>query len=85
MSPLCLPGPHQQLVNLRRPLCRLCPLQSEQVSRLVKVHGIIISATAVKAKATKVCLQCRGCRSVINNIPLPPGLQGYALPRKCNT
>lgn len=51
----------------------------------MKVHGIIISATAVKAKATKVCLQCRGCRNVINNIPLPPGLQGYALPRKCNT
>ncbi|XP_023287365.1 DNA replication licensing factor MCM5 [Seriola lalandi dorsalis] len=60
-------------------------LKSEQVSRLVKVHGIVISATAVKAKATRVCLQCRGCRNVINNIPLPPGLQGYALPRKCNT
>uniref|UniRef100_A0AAX7VC44 DNA replication licensing factor MCM5 n=1 Tax=Astatotilapia calliptera TaxID=8154 RepID=A0AAX7VC44_ASTCA len=60
-------------------------LKSEQVSRLVKVHGIIISATAVKAKATKVCLQCRGCRAVIPNIPLPPGLQGYALPRKCNS
>lgn len=59
-------------------------LQSDQVSHLVKVHGIIISATAVKAKATKVCLQCRGCRNIINNIPLPPGLQGYALPRKCN-
>uniref|UniRef100_A0A8D3BYU6 DNA replication licensing factor MCM5 n=1 Tax=Scophthalmus maximus TaxID=52904 RepID=A0A8D3BYU6_SCOMX len=58
---------------------------SEQVSRLVKVHGIVISATAVRAKATRVCLQCRGCRSVINNIPLPPGLQGYALPRKCNS
>jgi DNA replication licensing factor MCM5 len=55
------------------------------VSRLVKVPGIIISATAVRAKATRVCLQCRGCRSVISNIPLPPGLQGYALPRKCNT
>uniref|UniRef100_A0A3Q2QI73 DNA replication licensing factor MCM5 n=1 Tax=Fundulus heteroclitus TaxID=8078 RepID=A0A3Q2QI73_FUNHE len=60
-------------------------LKSEQVSRLVKVHGIIISATAVKAKATKVCLQCRGCRAVLNDIPLPPGLQGYALPRKCNS
>uniref|UniRef100_H3CL83 DNA replication licensing factor MCM5 n=1 Tax=Tetraodon nigroviridis TaxID=99883 RepID=H3CL83_TETNG len=59
-------------------------LKSDQVSHLVKVHGIIISATAVKAKATKVCLQCRGCRNIINNIPLPPGLQGYALPRKCN-
>ncbi|KAA8585637.1 hypothetical protein FQN60_004331 [Etheostoma spectabile] len=29
-------------------------IQSEQVSRMVKVHGIIISATAVRAKATKV-------------------------------
>lgn len=64
--------------------CHLSVTQSEQVSRLVKVHGIIISATAVKAKATKVCLQCRSCRAIINNIPLPPGLQGYALPRKCN-
>uniref|UniRef100_A0A8C9TRQ0 DNA replication licensing factor MCM5 n=1 Tax=Scleropages formosus TaxID=113540 RepID=A0A8C9TRQ0_SCLFO len=60
-------------------------LKSEQVSRLVKIPGIVISTTAVRAKATKVCLQCRGCRSVISNIPLPPGLQGYALPRKCNT
>ncbi|CAB1433421.1 unnamed protein product [Pleuronectes platessa] len=60
-------------------------LKSEQVSRLVKVHGIIISATPVRAKATKVCLQCRGCRNLISNIPLPPGLQGYALPRKCNS
>uniref|UniRef100_A0A8C8GY48 DNA replication licensing factor MCM5 n=1 Tax=Oncorhynchus tshawytscha TaxID=74940 RepID=A0A8C8GY48_ONCTS len=60
-------------------------LKSEQVSRLVKVPGIVISATAVRAKATRVCLQCRGCRSVISNISLPPGLQGYALPRKCNT
>uniref|UniRef100_A0A8C2F3D1 DNA replication licensing factor MCM5 n=1 Tax=Cyprinus carpio TaxID=7962 RepID=A0A8C2F3D1_CYPCA len=60
-------------------------LKSEQVSRLVKIPGIIISSTAVRAKATKVCLQCRGCRAVISNIPLPPGLQGYALPRKCNT
>ena len=58
--------------------------QSDQVSRLVKVHGIIISATPVRAKATRVCLQCRGCRNLISNIPLPPGLQGYALPRKCN-
>ncbi|XP_037112554.1 DNA replication licensing factor MCM5 [Syngnathus acus] len=59
-------------------------LKSELVSHLVKVHGIIISATPVKAKATKVCLQCRSCRHIINNIPLPPGLQGYALPRKCS-
>ncbi|XP_031427469.1 DNA replication licensing factor MCM5 [Clupea harengus] len=60
-------------------------LKSEQVSRLVKIPGIIISSTPVRAKATRVCLQCRGCRSVLSNIAIPPGLQGYALPRKCNT
>lgn len=78
-------GVTDRLITLFLVFFFFCPLQSEQVSRLVKVHGIIISATAVKAKATKVCLQCRGCRAVIPNIPLPPGLQGYALPRKCNS
>lgn len=68
-APLTPPTPHYQ---------------SDQVSRLVKVHGIIISATPVKAKATKVCLQCRSCRAIIPNIAMPPGLEGYALPRKCN-
>uniref|UniRef100_A0A3Q2Z6F5 DNA replication licensing factor MCM5 n=1 Tax=Hippocampus comes TaxID=109280 RepID=A0A3Q2Z6F5_HIPCM len=69
--------------NLPLVKCRI-QTSSEQVSHLVKVHGIIISATPVKAKATKVCLQCRSCRHVINNISVPPGLQGYALPRKCS-
>uniref|UniRef100_A0A8C5D9D8 DNA replication licensing factor MCM5 n=1 Tax=Gadus morhua TaxID=8049 RepID=A0A8C5D9D8_GADMO len=41
-------------------------LKSEQVSRLVKVPGIIISATAVRAKATRVCLQCRGSAASIS-------------------
>ncbi|XP_029446279.1 DNA replication licensing factor MCM5 [Rhinatrema bivittatum] len=60
-------------------------LKSEQMSRLVKIPGIIIAATAVRAKATKISLQCRGCRNTISNIPVRPGLEGYAMPRKCNT
>ncbi|XP_051790597.1 DNA replication licensing factor MCM5 [Erpetoichthys calabaricus] len=60
-------------------------LKSEQMSRLVKIPGIIIAATAVRAKATKMAIQCRGCRNVIGNISVRPGLEGYALPRKCNT
>lgn len=60
-------------------------LKSESVSRLVKVAGIIISASGIKAKATKMSIQCRSCNTVIPNLPVNPGLEGYQLPRKCNT
>ncbi|XP_040212751.1 DNA replication licensing factor MCM5 [Rana temporaria] len=60
-------------------------LKSEQMSHLVKIPGIIIAATAVRAKATKISIQCRSCRNTIGNIVVRPGLEGYAMPRKCNT
>ncbi|CAM4456637.1 DNA replication licensing factor MCM5 isoform X1 [Lepidochelys kempii] len=60
-------------------------LKSDQMSHLVKIPGIIIAATAVRAKATKIAIQCRTCRNTISNITVRPGLEGYALPRKCNT
>lgn len=60
-------------------------LQSEFVSRLVKISGIIISATGVRAKATKIAIQCRSCRNVLPNLLVKPGLEGYILPRKCTT
>ncbi|XP_035795368.1 DNA replication licensing factor Mcm5-like [Anopheles albimanus] len=60
-------------------------LKSESVSRLVKVAGIIISASGIKAKATSISIQCRTCSNVIPNLPVNPGLEGYALPRKCTT
>lgn len=60
-------------------------LKSDQMSHLVKIPGIVIAATPVRAKATKIAIQCRSCRNTINNIAVRPGLEGYALPRKCNT
>ncbi|MGH0180464.1 UNVERIFIED_CONTAM: hypothetical protein FKN15_004291 [Acipenser sinensis] len=59
--------------------------QSDQMSRLVQIPGMVVSAAAVRSKAVRVSLQCRGCRGVIANIAVRPGLEGYALPRKCNT
>lgn len=55
------------------------------ISKLVKVSGIIVSASNVRAKATKVSLQCRGCQEIIKDVNINPGLEGYLLPRKCNT
>lgn len=60
-----------------------CTFQSTQVSRLVKVAGIIISASQVRCKATKIAIQCRGCKQTKSNIHLRPGFDGYAMPRKC--
>uniref|UniRef100_A0A8C3K2K8 DNA replication licensing factor MCM5 n=1 Tax=Calidris pygmaea TaxID=425635 RepID=A0A8C3K2K8_9CHAR len=60
-------------------------LKSDQMSHLVKIPGIVIAATPVRAKATKIAIQCRSCRNTISNIAVRPGLEGYALPRKCNT
>uniref|UniRef100_U5ELZ4 DNA replication licensing factor MCM5 n=1 Tax=Corethrella appendiculata TaxID=1370023 RepID=U5ELZ4_9DIPT len=60
-------------------------LKSECVSRLVKVAGIIISASGIKAKAKKIAIQCRACSNVISNININPGLEGYSMPRKCTT
>ncbi|XP_056634748.1 DNA replication licensing factor Mcm5 [Diorhabda carinulata] len=60
-------------------------LRSEVVSRLAKIPGIVISASGIKAKATKISIQCRTCSDIIPNLPVKPGLEGYLLPRKCNT
>uniref|UniRef100_A0A8C0FKI4 DNA replication licensing factor MCM5 n=1 Tax=Bubo bubo TaxID=30461 RepID=A0A8C0FKI4_BUBBB len=57
---------------------------SDQMSHLVKIPGIVIAATPVRAKATRISIQCRSCRNTISNIAVRPGLEGYALPRKCN-
>lgn len=60
-------------------------LQSDTMSHLVKIPGIVIAASGVRAKATRISIQCRSCRSTLTNIAMRPGLEGYALPRKCNT
>lgn len=59
-------------------------LTADQVAKLYKVSGIVIAASNIKAKATSLTIQCRSCRSTIPNIPVKPGIEGYALPRKCN-
>merc|ERR1719173_264014 len=59
-------------------------LSSDYVSKLVKIPGIIVAATGIKAKATSITIQCRSCRNTIPNLNIQPGYNGYAMPRKCN-
>ncbi|VDL67826.1 unnamed protein product [Nippostrongylus brasiliensis] len=58
-------------------------VKSAQVSHIVKISGIIVAASQVRAKATKVTLQCRTCRHTISDQMLKPGLEGFQLPRTC--
>jgi len=60
-------------------------LKSELVARLVKVAGIVVAATGIRSKATRIALQCRGCSNVIPNLEIKLGLDGFLLPRKCAT
>ena len=64
---------------------QLRDVKSDLISRLVKIPGIIIAASNVRAKATKITLQCRGCQELIKDVNINSGLEGYLLPRKCNT
>ncbi|XP_076283365.1 DNA replication licensing factor Mcm5 [Lasioglossum baleicum] len=60
-------------------------MKPDAVSKLIKIPGIVISASGIRAKATKIAIQCRSCRSMQTNIYIKPGLEGYVLPRKCTT
>ncbi|GLV39625.1 Minichromosome maintenance 5 [Carabus blaptoides fortunei] len=60
-------------------------IKSESVSHLVKIPGIIVSASGIKAKATKITIQCRSCKNTIANQSIKPGLDGFIMPRKCMT
>jgi DNA replication licensing factor MCM5 len=60
-------------------------MKSEYISKLVKVPGIVIAASSMRAKATSISIQCRGCKEVIPNLQINGGLEGFLLPRKCST
>ncbi|XP_014247229.1 DNA replication licensing factor Mcm5 isoform X2 [Cimex lectularius] len=58
-------------------------LKSSMVSQIVKIPGIVISASGIKSKATSLTLQCSSCGNTIPKISIKPGLEGYTLPRRC--
>ncbi|KAI9017520.1 MCM2/3/5 family-domain-containing protein [Gaertneriomyces semiglobifer] len=58
-------------------------LDSLLISKLVKVSGIIISASTLTAKATHVHLMCRQCRHT-KSLEVTGGFAGVQLPRMCD-
>ena len=58
-----LPDLQITLTSTKQPIS-IRQLLSAQVSRVVMIPGIVISASRVKAKATTISAQCRGCQTV---------------------
>ncbi|PJF17529.1 DNA helicase [Paramicrosporidium saccamoebae] len=57
-------------------------LDAQHIGRLVRIPGIIVSASTVTARPTNVCIICRGCRQE-RFISLSNGIGVSALPRTC--
>ncbi|RHY38043.1 hypothetical protein DYB38_012542 [Aphanomyces astaci] len=62
---------------------RLRDVHASQVNRLVKVPGIVISSSKVRAKCMSISVQCKNCGHV-KNLPCPSAFQGVAVPRNCD-
>ncbi|KAI8911962.1 hypothetical protein PhCBS80983_g03226 [Powellomyces hirtus] len=59
-------------------------LDALSISKMVRISGIIISASTLAAKATYVHIMCRSCRH--NKVlPVNGGFAGVQLPRKCDS
>ncbi|KAJ1988883.1 minichromosome maintenance protein 5 [Dimargaris cristalligena] len=59
-------------------------LDSAAISKLVRIAGIVIAASALSSKATHVHLMCRFCRGT-RVLPVSGGLAGLNLPRTCTS
>ena len=58
-------------------------MQSSQVGHIVKLSGIVIAASQVRSKATRLTVACSNCHHKISNIELKAGFEGYQFPRQC--
>eukprot|EP00123_Amoebidium_parasiticum_P017932 comp24037_c0_seq1/m.43040 comp24037_c0_seq1/g.43040 ORF comp24037_c0_seq1/g.43040 comp24037_c0_seq1/m.43040 type:complete len:725 (-) comp24037_c0_seq1:627-2801(-) len=58
-------------------------LDSQHVTHLVRVPGIVIKAGTIRAKATHLVIQCKNCRNT-KDLPIKSGFSGATLPRSCD-
>ena len=74
----------QVIITLNGSSTSIRKMKSTDVSKLIKVSGIIVAASQVRARATRVTLQCRTCRHTMSNVEVKSGLEGFQLPRMCS-
>ncbi|KAK4621576.1 DNA replication licensing factor mcm5 [Fulvia fulva] len=74
---------HQLLVHSSVSQTSIRGLTATNVSHLVRIPGIVIGASTLSSKATKLHIQCRNCQHE-DNIAVTSGFTGVTLPRTCS-
>ncbi|ORY76848.1 MCM-domain-containing protein [Leucosporidium creatinivorum] len=59
-------------------------LGATSISRLVRLPGIVISASVLSSRAIRLHLTCKSCRHVAH-MEVQGGFTGFTLPRKCGS
>ncbi|CCI46353.1 unnamed protein product [Albugo candida] len=72
----------QVILNSDQVPSALRQVHTHEINRLIKVPGIVISATRVRTKCTLATLKCRNCGNV-KRVPVA-GLGGINIPRICD-
>lgn len=73
---------HQLLLHSSLEELAIRDLDALQVSRLVRVPGIVIGASVLSSKATALVIQCKSCQNT-QTLPVMGGFAGVTLPRTC--
>lgn len=73
---------HQLLLHSSVAHTSIRDLNATNVSRLVRIPGIVIGASTLSSKATLLQIQCRNCDHV-EYLPVEGGFSGITLPRTC--
>ncbi|KAK6464036.1 DNA replication licensing factor, MCM5 component [Scheffersomyces coipomensis] len=75
--------PHCQLILLSNASkTSIRDLDSEHIAKIVRVSGIIISASVLSSRATQVQLICRSCKHTLR-LPIKSGFGQVNLPSRC--
>ncbi|KAI9685168.1 MAG: minichromosome maintenance protein 5 [Bathelium mastoideum] len=73
---------HQLLLHSTASQTSIRGLTATSVSHLVRIPGIVIGASTLSSKATKLGIQCRNCQHM-DAIDVTGGFSGVSLPRTC--
>jgi DNA replication licensing factor MCM5 len=56
--------------------------QASYISKLVRLPGIVISASVLTSRASQLHIMCKSCRHVAH-LTVSGGFSGFTLPRRC--
>ncbi|CAK3839429.1 DNA replication licensing factor mcm5 [Lecanosticta acicola] len=73
---------HQLLIHSSVSQTSIRGLTATNVAHLVRIPGIVIGASTLSSKATKVHIQCRNCQHE-SEVLVASGFTGLTLPRTC--